>query len=377
MSTHRAVITAATGHQLLMAQAVASVTADQYRDILILWYGAGPLDGLRSLIVERRDGLVYADCRDLRRCKLWRSGGRALRDRVRHRLWGVLGPRSVGSTDVYIGNDGALFNQLTREACGADWDHTVLYEEGVGLYYGSRKYLEKTLTNLLLVARGMPYRMPWRDFSRNRRLRRIACNHPSLLARTDVEVRDLGSAYLAILRRAAAAADGVRAAIRAAVPAVYISGSYSEARHMSQEVELELLARVFGAVTDAGARELQIKFHPLDSEAKRRRILDLGFVECPVAGPFEMDCLRRRYGHIFSFRSSVLLNLALVLPPESSHVWVLRGDGAAARRLSRGPLAELTDRLVHQHPNFRYFDLDAPPQLTAAGQLGAGLEVSA
>ncbi|HET8650023.1 MAG TPA: hypothetical protein VFL95_08285, partial [Gemmatimonadales bacterium] len=131
------------------------------------------------------------------------------------------------------------------------------------------------------------------------------------------------------------------------------------------------------AVSDAGVGSLQIKFHPLDSQPKRQRILDLGYVECAVPGPFEMDCLRRRYGHIFSFRSSVLLNLALILPPESSHVWVLRGDGPGARRLSRGPLAELTERLVTQQPNFRYFDLDAPPGLTAAGRLGAGLEVSA
>lgn len=352
MTSRRALVLCATYHQLVMGQAVARLIWDRYGEILVIWYGDRPLDGMSELLVEGGDGVRFADCRGYRRLKLWTPEGRRQLGQVREALRRALGPEPV-SRDVFTGSDNALFFQVALDVCGADWRDAVLYEEGVGFYAGSRKLLEKTVQSCRMAAHGLRYRVFWRDFSDNRRLRRFACNHPRFLRRTDAEVLDTGESYRAVLSRIAARSSGGGPA----VDRVYLSGNFSEARHVSGEEELRLLAdlrREIGARLGPG--EIHVKFHPLDGEEKRRRILDLGFTDFGMDGPFELCALLRTCRNVFSFRSSSVLNLSLLGLPET-RCWLLRGPSGPARRLYSPRVRKLFEGLVRRHESLAWFDL--------------------
>ncbi|RPH57925.1 hypothetical protein EHM82_00160 [bacterium] len=353
MTSRRALILCATYHQLVVGQAVARLVRDRYGEVLVVWYGDRPLDGMRELLAGAGDGIRFADCHGHRRLKLWTAEGRRRLGGAREDLRRALGSRPA-SWDVFTGNDNALFFQVALDVCGAGWKDAVLYEEGVGFYAGSRKLLEKSLQSCRMAAAGLPYRVFWRDFSDNRRFRRLACNHPGLVRRKDVEILDTGESYRHVLSRIAAG-SGPRG--ETAVDRVYLSGNFSEARHVSREEEMRLLAALRREVeTRFGPGEIHVKFHPLDGEEKRRAILDMGFTDFGMDGPFELCALLRTCRNVFSFRSSSVLNLTLLELPET-RCWLLRGESGPARKLYSPRIRELFEDLVRRREGLAWLDL--------------------
>lgn len=346
-----------------MGQAAARRLAEAgARDLRLLWYGNRPLEDFSELLVERRAVARFVDCHGYRRLKTWKKGGaagfREAVERVRREVEPERGP-----VDVWTGNDNEMFFRAAMEACGAGWDRVTLFEEGVGFYAGSGRPLEKAAVALLALLRGgrrgSRHRLFWRDFSANRRIRRLACNHPGLLAgavgRRGAEVLDTGEAYRAVLGEiAAAVARREGPGARPPVERLYVSGNFHEAGHLGFEEELRMVAALReGVERELGAGELHVKFHPLDGEPKRRRIVEMGLRPLGGDGPLEIDCLLRRHRHLFSYRSSAVLNLSLLDLPEL-RLWLVRGR--LGRKLDRRRVRRVFDRLAAGDPRVRSFD---------------------
>lgn len=340
-----------TTHQLVMAQALARVLGQA--PLRIAWIGNRPLAEHAGLLAPGAPPVE--DLHGFKRVKLWTRGGReGLAEAAARldRLAGAAGPPET----LWIANDNSLFNRAALDAFGLCWDDVGLYEEGVGLYAGSRRYAEKSWANLRMALAGVPvrYRLFWRDFAHDRRIRRFACNHPDLLPRRGVEVVDLGKAYKSVLLDLAAAARsrGVAGAREGGgVDAVYISSTLSESGHVSFEEEARVLAELLGAIRRRlGIERVHVAFHPLDAERKRRVAEEIGFV--PVArdvpGPFELQCLLREYRNVVSFRSSVLMNLPLLDLP-GTRTWMLHGHGRTLRRLEPARIRTLFDQLMRRY----------------------------
>lgn len=354
---HRAVLLAATYHQLVMAQAIVRLVRSDYDDVVIVWFGSRPAAGLRHLLLDGTDDVRVVDCHGHRRLggKVWRGGrsalGAALADYER-----AVGPRAARTT-LFAGNDGDLFTQLVRRVSGVPWNDVVLFEEGIGFYVGTarRRIPERAVVNALLFARGVPLSLPLRDFSLNPRIRRLACNHPGLVRRRDVTVLDTAPAYVDVLAELAPRAGGPGGR---QVESLYVSGNFSEAGHMTREEELRLLERVRAvAARVAGVERVHVKFHPLDGEGKRERMLKLGFEELPLDAPIELGCLRDQYRHVFSFRSSTVLNVSLLHMPDTKF-WLFRGRTGEARALRRPSIDQLFGELVRRHENLGFVALD-------------------
>lgn len=353
----RGVLLAATYHQLVMAQALARMLHAELGELAIVWTGGRPLEALRHLILPHGDTVRFADCHGHRRLagRVWREGpavARSAEAAYRSALGG-----NPAAAAVFSGNDSELFTQVALRASGLDWSGLVLYEEGIGFYVGTspRRLPERAAVNLLLAARRVPFAIPLRDFSLNPRIRRLACNHPELVRRSDVTTLNTADAYVAALRELAPLAGGPGGRT---LDALYVSGNFSEAGHMSEPDELRLLARVHAtAMRTAGASCVHVKFHPLDSSAKRRRMLDLGFVELALDAPIELGCLADHYRHVFSFRSSTVLNVSLLEIPDT-RFWLFRSRSDGARALRRRSIDRLFRTLVGRHGNLAFLDLD-------------------
>lgn len=353
----RGVLLAATYHQLVMTQALARLLHAEFAELSIVWAGGRPLEALRHLILPQGGTVRIADCHGHRRLagRAWREGPGVLRS-AEAAYRAALGG-NVAASVLFSGNDSELFTQVALRASGLGWSDLVLYEEGIGFYVGTspRRLPERAAVNLLLAVRRVPFALPLRDFSLNRRIRRLACNHPELLRRRNVTLIDTADAYVGALRELAPAAGGPGGRT---FDALYVSGNFSEAGHMSESDELRLLARVHAtAMRTAGASCVHVKFHPLDSFPKRRRMLDLGFVELPLDAPIELGCLRDRYRHVFSFRSSTVLNVSLLDIPDT-RFWLFRSRSDGARALRRRSIDRLFADLVGRHGNLGFLDLD-------------------
>lgn len=370
----RAVVLCSTHHQLVMGQAVLSLVGADYSEAVIVWFGQDELARLRALQVDLGDHVRHVECRTEGRLerRVWREG-RGILPPILRAARAAIGPAGV-PTDVFAGADNALFVRLVMELYQVPWNRVVLYEEGLGVYVGSAQWVQKTATNLLLAARGTRHRLFLRDFSRNPRIRRVACNHPYLISRADLQVIDTAAAYRTVLSRIAAKIRAGGPAPRRPIECLYLSGSFSEARHMSLRSELAMLDDLRRAIIEQLApTRLYVKFHHFDSPAKRDRIRQLGFDEVEIEHPIEIDCLLRPYGHLVSFRSSAMLNLPL-LQLGDTRLWLARDLDRQARRLYRPAIARVFDAMVARYRDLAYFGATGP---RPAGALHpAGVTVS-
>lgn len=345
-----ALVLCTTYHQLVMGQAIHCLVRSDYDSFRLVWHGDRPLLHLGPLLTPAVQGEVM-DCAGFRRIKPWRKESDAVLARATALLEEILAGFPEGTLDLFTGNDNQGFFQVARRVARLPWDRVVLFEEGIGFYLGSRKFLEKTAINLTLLARPQ-YRLRYRDFSRNRSIRRFACNHPALLDRRGVQILDTGPAYGTVLREL----SGRPGAPAGRPRALYVSGNFSEAGHLSAAAECAMVEHLVGAIRlHAGTERVHVKFHPLDSPAKRARLLGLGLVDIGKDEPLEIECLRRPPDRLYSFRSSVLLNLAL-LRDVQSRLWIVRGRGPGYDRLNAPGTAPLFDHLVGTDPRFGYFD---------------------
>ncbi len=357
----RAVVLCGTYHQLVMAQAVARLIRPRYPEVRVLWHGDRPLDTLDRLVLA--GGIEPDDCAGFRRLKPWLPGGIDELRPARACIRRVLGKTPPRTTDIYAGNDNQIFFRLVLQETRARWRNVVLYEEGLGLYIGTRRYLEKALVNLRLLRRPS-LQLRFRDYSRNRSIRRVACNHPWLLQRTDVDVLPTADAYRCVASTLAGHGGNENGGNGNGGPVewLYVSGNFSEAGHVTLAEELGMVAGVRKALARRfRPSSIRIKFHPLDSPEKRERIRAMGYEPLEQDEPLELDCLRRPYGNIVSFRSSALLNLALFDQP-ATRFWVIRSDRGGFRALYPRRVARVFEALVKRDDRFTFFDPAAPEE---------------
>lgn len=352
-----ALFLASTYNHLLMCQALARRLAGRYSDARIVWFGDRPLSELAEVRVAPSYHAAWADVSGLGRLKLWQAGARVAHREAVRRLRQALDPWPQTPADLFVGNESHLFVQVAMREVGATWADVVLYEEGVGFYAGSERFGERLLVNALLRLRGFPYREFHRNFSRNRRITRLACNHPALVERPDAEILDTRTAYRNVVEEAARRVRSQRGGEGAPVECLYVSGNLSGARNMTLAEELSMLGDIHRALTERCATPVHVKFHPRDPAEKREAMRRIGFRELSWDGPFEVEYLARPYRLVLSVRSSVMLNASVLSPSWPARLWLIRGDRPPLDRIyARPEVARVFDRMVAEHEGAEYFD---------------------